>query len=98
MKWRGLALFHIPCVLWGAMIEFRGWICPLTPLENFLRKAAGEEGYAGGFVDRYIVPLVYPANLTRDMQVQLGVAVLAINVVLYYVAVFRMRRTAGGGE
>ena len=83
LKWWRLAIFHIPCVFWGVMIEFRGWICPLTPLENYLRKSAGGTGYHGGFIDHYIMPIVYPEGLTRQMQVYLGIVVLALNLSVY---------------
>lgn len=82
--WRaGFAWIHVPAALWGILIELQGWICPLTYLENDLRAVAGEEGYAGGFIDHYLVPLVYPSGLTHDMQIQLGLMVLFINAVIY---------------
>ena len=83
LRWPRLAWMHVPAIIWGALIEFAGWICPLTPLENRLRAAAGEAAYAGGFIDRYIMPIVYPAGLTRGMQLGLGVAVIAVNLVIY---------------
>jgi hypothetical protein len=83
LRWPRLAWAHLPAVAWGALIEFAGWICPLTPLENRLRAAAGESGYAGGFIDRYLMPVVYPSGLTRGVQLALGVAVIVINLVIY---------------
>lgn len=83
LKWPWIAVVHIPCALWGVLIEFCRWYCPLTPLENWLRQATGDESYAGGFIQHYIVPLVYPGAITRNMQIALGVAVLAINVFAY---------------
>jgi hypothetical protein len=83
LRWGWLVVLHVPCALWGAMIEFSGWYCPLTPLENELREAAGAEPYAGGFIEHYLVPLVYPGAITRGMQIALGVAVLVINAVAY---------------
>jgi len=80
---RRVAWLHVPCALWGIIIEFQGWVCPLTYLENDLRVAAGTSGYTGGFIDHYLVPLVYPLGLTSDMQVLLGLAVLFINVIIY---------------
>jgi hypothetical protein len=65
------------------LIEFAGWICPLTPLENDLRRAAGEAGYTGGFIEHYVIPLVYPAGLTRGVQITLGIAVIVVNVIAY---------------
>jgi hypothetical protein len=92
-RWPRLAWVHLPAVAWGALIELAGSIiCPLTPWENALRTAAGESGYAGGFVDHYIVPLVYPPGLTRSMQAALGVLVLAVNGLAYGALVLRLRR------
>ncbi len=83
LRWPRVAWFHIPAVVWGALIELAGWICPLTPLENRLRAAAGDPSYAGGFIDRYILPIVYPTGLTRDTQLALGAAVIVVNLVIY---------------
>jgi hypothetical protein len=83
LRWRKIAFVHLPCVLWGVLIEWFGWLCPLTPLEYRLRRLAGEAGYDGGFMDHYIVPLVYPAGLTRDMQIGLGLLVLVMNLFVY---------------
>lgn len=83
LRWRKIAWVHFPCVSWGVLIEWFGWLCPLTPLEYRLRKLAGEAGYTGGFIDHYIVPLVYPAGLTRKVQIGLGVLVLLINLLVY---------------
>ena len=87
-----LAWLHLPAVAWGALIEFAGWICPLTPWEQRLRILAGEQGYAGGFVEHYLVPILYPAALTRDIQITLGVIVLLINGMAYALIVRRIRR------
>jgi len=78
-----LAWLHVPCALWGAAVEILGWICPLTPLENALRLRAGEAGYAGGFIETYLVPVVYPEALTRPTQLALGAAALALNIAAY---------------
>ena len=83
LKWRKVSILHIPCVLWGVLIEFGGWICPLTPLERHFREAAGGAGYAGGFIDHYVMPLVYPEGLTRGMQISLGIIVLVVNLCVY---------------
>ncbi len=80
---RGLAWLHIPAALWGILIEFKAWVCPLTYLENDLRAAAGNSGFAGGFIDHYLVPLVYPPALTSAMQFLLGLAVVFINAIIY---------------
>ncbi|GMV05611.1 MAG: hypothetical protein AMXMBFR53_18880 [Gemmatimonadota bacterium] len=95
LRWRRVAWLHVPCVLWGAWVELAGWVCPLTPLENRLRRLAGESGYAGGFLEHYVVPLLYPPGLTRGMQVALGVAALALNVGVYVVVWRRGRRARG---
>lgn len=83
LRWRRLAWLHIPAALWGAMIEYKGGLCPLTPLEQSLRQAGGEAGYAGGFVEHYILPVLYPDYLTRDVQFVLGTLVVVINVSVY---------------
>jgi len=83
LKWGKLSILHIPCVLWGALIEFRGWICPLTPLEQYFREAAGGEGYSGGFINNYLMPIIYPEGLTQGIQITLGIIVLAVNLLVY---------------
>ena len=94
LRWPRLAWMHVPAAVWGALIEFAGWICPLTPLENSLRARAGEAGYSGGFVDHYIMPVLYPAALTRTTQLVLGALVLAINTAVYVTLIIRRRRAA----
>jgi hypothetical protein len=91
-SWRWVAAIHLPCALWGMLIEFSGWICPLTPLENSLRARAGQAGYSGGFIEHYLLPAMYPAGLTPRIQVVLGSAVLVINVVAYAVLIRRLSR------
>jgi hypothetical protein len=75
---------QIPAALWGAVIEVGGWVCPLTPLENALRERAGAAGYSGGFVEHYVLPVVYPGSLTRGVQVLLAVVVVVANGVIYF--------------
>jgi hypothetical protein len=82
-RWPWLAWIHLPAVIWAALLEFNGWICPLTPLEQHLRAAAGQAGYSGGFVDHYLLPLLYPVGLDGDMQLILGSLVVIINVLVY---------------
>ena len=94
-RWRPLVWAHVPCALWGMLIEYRGWICPLTPLENALRRRAGLEGYAGGFVEHYVIPVLYPAGLTRPTQTLLGTLVLVVNLVAYGVLLRRTLRPGG---
>jgi hypothetical protein len=90
LKWPWVAWAHLPAAAWGAVVEIMGWICPLTPLEITLRRAAGRVAYDVSFVERYLVPIVYPSTLTREMQMALGLFVLAINLGVYTV-VWRRR-------
>ena len=83
LRWRRMAWVHVPCAVWGAWIEFAGWICPLTPLEIWLRRRAGETGYETGFIEHYLLPVLYPSELTRSTQLVLGTVVVVLNVVLY---------------
>jgi hypothetical protein len=84
VRWRkGVAWLHVPALAWGALIEFRGWICPLTPLEIWARSRAGETGFSGGFIDHYLLPIVYPGALTREVQIVLGALVLIVNALVY---------------
>ena len=85
-----IAFFHLPAAAWAAWVEFTGRICPLTPLENEFRRAAGAAGYDGGFVEHYLVPALYPDGLTPHMQVALGVVVVALNALFYGFAWWRM--------
>jgi hypothetical protein len=93
LRWPRVALVHVPVALYGAMIEFVGFLCPLTPLENALRRRGGEAGYAGGFIDHYLTAAIYPDGLTRRAQLVLGVAVLLLNAAVYSVW-WRRRRHA----
>lgn len=89
-----LAWLHLPAAVWGAMIEFSGGICPLTPLENELRMRGGGSTYGGGFVEQYLLPVLYPENLTLPLQQILGGVVVAVNVVAYALAYRAWRRNA----
>ena len=91
LRWRRLAWLHIPAVLWAALAEMAGWICPLTPLENLLRHRAGNVIYHSDFIEYYLMPVLYPAALTQELQMALGLAVLFINVSVY-VWVWHKRR------
>jgi hypothetical protein len=90
-KWRWVAFVHLPALAWGFWVETSGQICPLTPLENHLRQLAGEARYAGGFLDHYLVAILYPPGLTRTDQWVLAALLLAINIVAYG-ALLRPRR------
>jgi hypothetical protein len=94
LRWPRVAWIHVPAVIWGALIEFAGWICPLTPIENWLRGAGGSAGYTGGFIEHYIVPIVYPTELSRETQILLGAVVVVVNCVAYGVGWIRGRRSA----
>jgi hypothetical protein len=91
-----LAWVHVPCVLWGTWIELRQGLCPLTPLENRFREWGGEVGYAGGFIDHYLGPVIYPSGLTHRTQMILGGALIVLNVGAYGLIAWRHRR--GGAE
>ena len=90
-RWPALALLHLPAVAWGAWIEFSAGACPLTPLEVAWRQRAGEAGYTGGFIEHYLTAAIYPEGLTRETQWALGAVVLAINLLIYGLLVFRLR-------
>ena len=83
LRWRWIAWLHLPAAVWGAVVEFTGWICPLTPLENWLRAQSGQTGYRSDFAAYYLLPVLYPDDLTRDLQLILGTVVLAINISVY---------------
>jgi hypothetical protein len=91
-----LAWLHLPCAAWGVLIEFAGWICPLTPWEVSLRLRGGEAGYAGGFIAHYVTAVLYPAGLTRGVQVLLGSFALVLNLAIYGWVLARRRRRRGG--
>ena len=92
LRWPRIAWLHLPAVAWAIVVEATATICPLTPIENHWRRQAGDAGYPGGFVEHYLIPIVYPAGLTPRGQLALAFAVAAINVVVY-VIVLRRRRT-----
>lgn len=91
LRWPRLAWLHLPVAAWAALIEFGGWICPLTPLEVALRRSAGEAGYAGGFIEHYLTAVIYPQGLTRAHQIALGTGVLLVNLAIY-LRLLRRRR------
>jgi len=91
LRWKRVVWVHVPAALWAALVEFAGWYCPLTPLENWLRAKAGEAAYRAGFIEHYILPVLYPAELSAGVQMILGGAVVAINILVYW-RVYRARR------
>jgi hypothetical protein len=92
LRWQWLALIHLPVVLWGALVELMSWVCPLTPMENWLRRAAGGQGYSGGYIEHYLIPVIYPGGLTHEIQMMLGGFVIVINVIIYTVVFRRYSR------
>lgn len=92
LRWPRLAWAHLPAAAWGALIEFAGWYCPLTPLEQRLRMLGGEAGYEGGFIAHYLLPMLYPQGLTRSAQVVLGLVVVVVNAAIYARLLARRRQ------
>jgi len=84
LKWRWIAWLHLPAAVWGAVVEFTGWICPLTPLENWLREQDGETPYSSDFIAQYLLPALYPEDLTRGIQLLLGTVVVVLNAAVYW--------------
>ena len=95
LRFKHLVWIHLPAVCWGILIELLGFGCPLTPLENRLRHQAGQVGYPGGFLEHYLVPILYPDELTRRSQIVLGVALVVINAIVYWRVIARSRRDRG---
>jgi len=91
LRWSRVAWIHVPVAVYGATIEFMGFICPLTPLEIWLRRQGGEAGYEGGFIEHYIAAAIYPTGLTREIQLALGLAVIGINVIVYTIWIARRK-------
>ena len=91
IRWPRLAVVHLPAAFWGAVVEIFGWVCPLTPLENHFRLLAQGSLYSGDFIARYLIPLIYPESLTSAMQQLLGGIVIAVNIILYTIAIKKQR-------
>ena len=89
---RWWAWLHLPAVLWGVLIEMGGWVCPLTYLENTLRQQTGTQTYSGDFVGQYLLPLLYPQELTRGMQWAFAASLVVVNLLVYWLALRRYRR------
>lgn len=91
-RWAWVMRIHLAAVFWGALVEFAGWVCPLTPLEGRLRELGGQTGYEGDFVGHYITEFLYPSGLTRPLQIWLGISVLLLNVLIYGYLLVRKRK------
>lgn len=93
LRWPRLAWLQLPAALWGAIIEFKGWICPLTYLENHFRQLSGAAGYSGSFIEHYLEPLLYPLGLTSRFQVCMALAVVGLNAAFYFCLWWKVSRT-----
>ena len=91
-KWQKALWLHLPACFWGITVEFTGWICPLTPWEIQLRRLAGEEGYTGSFIEQYLIPIIYPSGLNREIQMLLVSTVLIVNLSLYILILIKRRK------
>jgi hypothetical protein len=94
IRYPKIAFVHIPAAIWGALVEFTGWFCPLTPLENYFRSLAGKSSYSGDFIQRHLIPIMYPENLTPKIQLILGGIVVVVNVIVYVIAIRKYWRSA----
>ena len=92
IKWPKTLWLHLPSCFWGINVEFTGWICPLTPWEIQLRRLAGEEGYTGSFIEQYLIPIIYPSGLNREIQMLMGSTVLIVNFSLYTLILIKRRK------
>lgn len=92
LRWPWLAIVHIPAAIWGALIELTGWGCPLTAVEISFRQHAGEAGYSGGFIEHYLMPMIYPHGLTREIQFILAGIVIGTNLAIYGWLIYRRRK------
>ena len=93
LRWPRMAWLHVPAAAWGIGLEFAGWFCPITPLENWLRELAGDPTYQGDFIARYLLPVIYPEGLTRDAQMTLGLIAVVLNGIVYAIVLRRRRNS-----
>jgi len=93
LRWPRLVWLHLPALIWGVLVEVSGWVCPLTPLENYFRELAGGDMYRGDFIAQYLLPLIYPAGLTPTIQQMLAGLLIVFNAIIYIV-IIRARRRA----
>jgi hypothetical protein len=98
VRWPRVVWVHVPAGVWGVVIELGGWICPLTPLENYLRQRSGSSTYEGEFIEYYVLPLLYPARLTRTGQLWLGILAIIVNVLVYWQVIRTASRAERHGE
>jgi hypothetical protein len=91
IRWPHIAIVHLPAAVWGTFVEIFGWICPLTPLENHFRLLAGNSSYSGDFIARYLMPVIYPENLTATIQQVFGGLVIIINLIFYIIVIQKQR-------
>lgn len=92
LRWPKLIWLHLPALFWGIYIQFSGGYCPLTPLEKTFRQRAGMETYDGGFINYYLIPIIYPPGLTPEMQIMIGIGLILLNVLIYAVFIYRHRQ------
>jgi hypothetical protein len=97
LRWRRVMWLHLPAVAWAVLVELMHWPCPLTRWENLFRERYGASGYSGGFLDHYLIPIIYPDGLTDAIQVAIGLFVFTVNMAVYGVLVFRTVRRRRGG-
>ncbi len=83
LRWPRFAWAHLPIVVWGFLVELMGWVCPLTPLEQSLRRAAGDGAYRGSFIEHYLVPLIYPEGMTHSTRMLFAAIVATFNILIY---------------
>ena len=93
---RGVLFIHLPAALWGVFVELTGRVCPLTSLENTFRIKAGNAGYSKSFVEHYLLGIIYPEGLTREVQYFLGALVVVVNVAIYLWLFYRFRQENPG--
>ena len=93
-KWHWLAWLHIPAALWGSVVVTAGWICPLTPFENQLRQSAGNEGYSGTFIEHYVIPVIYPSGLNREIFIAMGIGMFLVNLAIYFILIRRKKKSS----
>jgi hypothetical protein len=94
--WRKIAYLHVPAVIWAFLVQWFQWICPLTPIENWFRELGGDAGYEGGFIEHYILPLVY-VDVSRWLHIALALAAVGLNLFVY-IWVFRRFRNSNGSD